>query len=46
VMNESLILGILLDLAGTGGGTEDAALPRNESAICAEVMPVGCGRCC
>lgn len=45
-MNDSLIVGILLDFTGTGGGTEDAEeLPLNESAICDEVMPVGCGRC-
>ena len=42
VMKDSRILGILLDLAGTGRGTEE--FPLNESAICAEVMPVGCGR--
>lgn len=29
------MLGILLDFAGTGGGTEE--LPLKESAICAEV---------
>jgi hypothetical protein len=43
-MNDNLIFGILLDFAGTGGGIEDAEeLPLNESAICVEVMPVGCG---
>jgi hypothetical protein len=45
VMKDSRMFGILVVLAGTGGGTEDAELPRNESAICADVMPVGCGRC-
>lgn len=32
-------------MAGTGGGTEDDELPRNESAICDEVIPVGWGIC-
>ena len=40
-MNDSLIFGILLVFAGTGGGTDEAADPLNESAICAEVIPVG-----
>jgi len=45
VMKDSLIFGILLDLAGGGGGIDwDADVALNELAICAEVMPVGCGR--
>lgn len=45
VMKESRMFGILVPLAGTGGGTEDDELPRNESAICDEVIPVGWGIC-
>lgn len=44
VINDRRMVGILLDLAGTGGGSDWAeALLRNESAICADVMPVGGG---
>lgn len=45
VMNDNLMLGILLDFAGTGGGACCEEVPLKESAICDEVMPVGCGRC-
>ncbi len=46
VINDSLIFGILLVFVGGGGGADwDAPDSLNESAICAEVMPVGCGRC-
>lgn len=46
VMKDSLIFGILLVFAGTGGGAGcDEPVDLNESAICDDVMPVGCGRC-
>lgn len=45
-MNDSRIFGILElaeELAGVEAGC-DAGVERNESAICDDVKPVGCGR--
>ena len=45
-MNDRRMLGILLLDVGVGtGGVALLDDPLNESAICAEVIPVGWGRC-